>query len=340
MSSHRLSVSRLSDHRLTVVRRLVHATAVDERPHAEHIATVVQRLAVVLEAGVAPGAAWRYLDDDSAAVSSDSVAPVVRAVRELRPGGSVVPVLLVAAPSTGPAAPLWRAVAAAWQVSETTGAPLAPCLSSISASLLDVGSTERAVQIALAGPIATSRLVLGLPLVGLVFGALLGFDTLQFLFTTVAGAVCAVSALLLVLIAFRWSKRMVGAVAPRGRAPGLLFDLTIIALASGRSTLSAVAAVSTALSDCELEGATRDIEHRDREAVLVLSKRAGIPASLLLASEAQSYRRSARTTAAQNAEKLGTQLLLPLGLCILPAFILIGVVPIVAGILSSSISSL
>lgn len=335
-----MTVQRLSAARVTAVRRIVHAAAVDERPHAENIATVVQRLAVVLEAGVAPGSAWRYLDDDSAAVSSDSVAPVVHAMRRLRRGGSVVPVLLEAAPRTGPAAPLWRAVAAAWQVSETTGAPLAPCLTSIAASLLDVGSTERAVQIALAGPTATSRLVLGLPVVGLVFGALLGFDTLQFLFTTTLGAVCGLAAVVLVLIARRWSNRLVRAVAPRGRAPGLLLDLTIIALASGRSALSAVAAVSTAITDCELESATESAEHSDREAVLVLSKRAGIPASLLLASEAQSYRRMARTAAARNAEKLGTQLLLPLGLCILPAFILLGVVPIVAGIVSSSISAL
>jgi tight adherence protein B len=317
-----VTVHRLPAHRITAVRRIVHAAAVDERPHAENVATVIQRLAVILEAGVAPGSAWRYLDDDSAAVSSDSVAPVVQAIRRLRPGGSVVPMLLEAAPRTGPAAPLWRAVAAAWQVSEITGAPLAPCLTSIGASLLDVGSTERAVQIALAGPTATSRLVLGLPLVGLIFGALLGFDTLPFLFTTPAGALCGVAAVLLVLIAHRWSSRMVRAVAPQGRAPGLLLDLTIIALASGRSGPSAVD------------------EHTDREAVLVLSKRAGIPASLLLASEAQAYRRTARTTAARNAEKLGTQLILPLGLCILPAFILIGVVPIVAGILASSIGAL
>jgi tight adherence protein B len=335
-----VTVHRLPAHRITAVRRIVHAAAVDERPHAENVATVIQRLAVILEAGVAPGSAWRYLDDDSAAVSSDSVAPVVQAIRRLRPGGSVVPVLLEAAPRTGPAAPLWRAVAAAWQVSEITGAPLAPCLTSIGASLLDVGSTERAVQIALAGPTATSRLVLGLPLVGLIFGALLGFDTLPFLFSTPAGALCGVAAVLLVLIAHRWSSRMVRAVAPQGRAPGLLLDLTIIALASGRSGPSAVDAVSIAVADCDLESATEAVEHTDREAVLVLSKRAGIPASLLLASEAQAYRRTARTTAARNAEKLGTQLILPLGLCILPAFILIGIVPIVAGILASSIGAL
>ena len=335
-----MNVHRLSARRIPLVRRIMHAAAVDERPHAENIATVVQRLAVVLEAGVSPGSAWRYLDDDSAAVSSESVAPVVRAVRELRPGGSVVPALLGAAPKTGPAAPLWRAVAAAWQIAEVTGAPLAPCLASIGESLLDIGSTERAVQIALAGPTASSRLVLALPIVGLVFGALLGFDTLQFLFTSIVGAVCGVTAVLLVLFALRWSQRLVIAVAPRGRAPGLLLDLTIIALASGRSALAAVAAVTTAVSDCELESATDEAEHRDREAVLVLSKRAGIPASLLLASEAQAYRRTARSVAARNAEKLGTQLLLPLGLCILPAFILLGVVPIVAGILSSAVNAL
>jgi tight adherence protein B len=47
---------------------------------------------------------------------------------------------------------------------------------------------------------------------------------------------------------------------------------------------------------------------------------------------------AARTAARRTAERLGVRLMLPLGACVLPAFLLIGVVPILLGIVSSTLA--
>jgi tight adherence protein B len=65
-----------------------------------------------------------------------------------------------------------------------------------------------------------------------------------------------------------------------------------------------------------------------------------VPASGLLHAEAQELRRRSRTRARLRAAALGAQLLLPLGVCILPAFIALGVAPIVIAILTSSAGAL
>ena len=60
------------------------------------------------------------------------------------------------------------------------------------------------------------------------------------------------------------------------------------------------------------------------------------PGIVLLRSEADERRRAARSLAARRAAELETRLLLPLGLCVLPAFVLIGVAPIALAIVSST----
>ncbi|MEO8221592.1 MAG: type II secretion system F family protein, partial [Specibacter sp.] len=55
----------------------------------------------------------------------------------------------------------------------------------------------------------------------------------------------------------------------------------------------------------------------------------GAAAAPLLYAQAQQYRRSASRQAEKRAAALGVKLVVPLGLCSLPAFIALGVVPVV-----------
>jgi tight adherence protein B len=71
--------------------------------------------------------------------------------------------------------------------------------------------------------------------------------------------------------------------------------------------------------------------------VLDFARTAGVPAVALLRSEADGCRRAARALAARRAVELETRLLLPLGLCVLPAFVLLGVMPIALAIVSSTV---
>ncbi|NAZ75794.1 type II secretion system protein, partial [Kineococcus sp. T13] len=62
---------------------------------------------------------------------------------------------------------------------------------------------------------------------------------------------------------------------------------------------------------------------------LLLSARTGAPAASLLVSAAASARAERRWAAEAAAARLSALLVLPLGLCTLPAFLLLGVVPVV-----------
>jgi tight adherence protein B len=74
------------------------------------------------------------------------------------------------------------------------------------------------------------------------------------------------------------------------------------------------------------------------DAVLALSQRAGVPAAELLRAEADEARADARADAQAAAARLGVRLMLPLGLCVLPSFMVLGVLPLIVSIVSATVS--
>jgi tight adherence protein B len=285
------------------------------------VAAVVQRLAVLLSAGVPPQTAWGYLD------ATPAVSTVTAAIAR----GVGVTDAIDAAGSAGAA---WRALAAAWAVATEAGAPLAPALREFATSLRSLAQAEREIRVALAGPIATAKLVMALPAVAVLFGLALGFNTLEVLTRTPAGIGCLIAGLALLAVGRAWNRRMVKVATPTDPAPGLLFDLVAIALAGGapldRARDGAVRAAAN-------RGIAGDEAAIDR--VLELSRRAGVPAGELLRSEAEELRRTARSDAQQRAASLSVKLMLPLGACVLPAFMLLGVAPLMLSVISSTVVS-
>lgn len=293
-------------------------------PALAEVATVAQRLAVLLAAGVAPGSAWRHVAESS---QSSVPAAVV--------AGGAVDTAIVAAASALP--PLeregWHGLAAAWWVATGSGTPLAPSLRDYAASLRSLAQAQREVRVALAGPVSSARMVMALPLVGVLFGLVLGFDTLATLVTTVPGWVCLLVGGTLMLLAARWNRRLVRAAQPADATPGLEFDLMAIAAAGGGALDQARATLDEAVRRFEL-GA-----HPDRvDPVLELSRRAGVPAAELLREEAQEARRAARADAQEKAATLSVRLMLPLGLCVLPAFMVLGVLPLMISVITTTVS--
>ncbi|MCU1421848.1 MAG: hypothetical protein JWN36_1499 [Microbacteriaceae bacterium] len=274
----------------------------------DELAGVVERLAVLLAAGVPPESAVGYLDD-----------PRVGAL----------------ARGEHPPDAAWSGLAAAWRVASEAGAPLASTLDRFARSLRELGQNDRDARTALAGPRATARLVMVLPLVGVLFGLALGFDTLRVLFTTPLGIACVVVGVLLLLVAHLWNRRLLARAARRDPLPGLGLDLVAIAVSGGASmprALEAVARVEWELGLPRADDATI-------AATLALSSRAGVPAAGLLRSAAEQARREARSAGERAAATLGVTLMLPLGLCVLPSFMLLGVAPLVLAVLSSTAGS-
>ncbi len=302
------------------------------------VASVVQRLAVLLAAGVAPASAWGYLAESAGFAR----VQVVQAVAERAGAVPIAEAVLAAVeelpvPARGGSrshpAIAWRALAAAWLVAAEAGAPIAPSLRGLAESLRDLAETRREIEVALAGPAATARFVTVLPLVGILFGLGLGFDPLGTLFGTVPGVLCLITGSALMLAARAWDRRLLRSATPEDPAPGLPLELLAIAVSGGASLDRARHAVAGALDRCALTGSGEE------EGVLELSRRAGVPAGLLLRSEAEQTRRIARSTARRKAASLSVTLMLPLGICVLPAFLLLGVAPLMIAVLSSTAGS-
>ena len=172
-------------------------------------AATVQRLAVLLEAGIAPERAWQLLAEAGDIVGSRVVAA---------PRGTPVGTVLEAEGGA------WRDVAVAWRVSETVGAPLAASLRRFADALRDAQASRDDVAVALADPAATARLVAWLPLAAVVLGVALGFDVAVVL-AQPAGIACLVAGGMLMLVARRWTSRLVARAQPDDRLAGVQGDV-------------------------------------------------------------------------------------------------------------------
>lgn len=300
-------------------------------PAIEAVAAVTERLAVLLAAGVPPASAWGYLGE---AETGGVVGAVARAAAQ---GADIAGALHREAGQAPPdVADAWRGLAAAWFVATESGAPLAQSLRALAGSFRALGQTQRDLAVALAGPAATARMVMALPVIGVVFGMGLGFNTLQTLFTTLPGLSCVAAGALLMFGGIRWNRRMIRAATPTDRTPALAIDLMAVAMSGGgsidRSRRLLRAARERFLFRARGEQALID-------GVLVLAQRAGVPAAELLRSEAEARRRNARSEGQQAAATLAVRLMIPLGVCVLPAFMLVGVAPLLLAIVSSTVAT-
>ncbi|WP_353809052.1 type II secretion system F family protein [Agromyces sp. SYSU T00194] len=312
---------------------------------ADRVATTVHRLAVLLAAGVAPAAAWRHLAeagpaDRGDARIGDGVAgpPVVSVAADAAARGADVAGAIVAHVGAvgDPGALGWRAVAAGWTVAERAGSPIAGMLRDTAGTLRDLAALQRDLDATLAGPRATARLVALLPPAGVGLGMVLGFDPLGVLIGSPLGVAAGATGAGLLLAARAWSRALADRAARPDPAPGLAMDLLAIALAGGASVARARASVDAALRACLPE------VHAGPEAddAVELSRRAGVPVAELLRAEAGQARLAARAAGQARAAALAVQLMAPLALCTLPAFVLLGVVPMLASVVASTLADL
>lgn len=295
------------------------------------ITETLLRLAVLLQAGVAPARAWSYLaesgDESAARVCAGMTAgrALDEAIRTAAPAPvqprrfgrrAVVPSVIEP----------WSDVAAAWHVATSVGAPLAGSLRSLSAALRDTREAADDVRVALAEPAATAKIMGWLPLVAVALGLALGFDTFATLLTSPVGIACLLAGGALILAAQRWNAALVKRATSGGRIPGLGAELLAIALSGG---------VSIDRARHLVHQATGDAPDAGTDAVLDLSRTAGVPAVELLRASAALARHRARVDGRLRAARLSTRLMLPLGVCTLPAFLLLGVAPMLLSVMGS-----
>lgn len=279
------------------------------------VARAVDRLAVLVAAGVPPPRALALVAELGAGAGAGASPGPRRSSSVGRP------------PSTG-----GSEVDGVLAVAARTGSPVVPALRALAGALRDRAAAERAVRTALAGPRASARVVLALPAFGVLLGSAWGVDTVGVLTRTPLGWSCVVVAALLVAVAVRWSRHLLAAAADTGGAPGLLLEVWAVALSGGGAWSDADRTVAAVYGDRDWP----EVDRRRLAETLALADHAGVPAAGLLRAAAVDRRADAAAEGLVRAERLGVRLVLPLGVCVLPAFVCVGVVPVVLGILSST----
>lgn len=180
----------------------------------ESVLALLDALEPALRAGLTPARAFELVGGTSARPADEAgrgVAGLVDdAVRAAEAGGSVGRVWQRWAEDTGSGT--LRFVAAAWLLSERTGAPLADAVARAAARTRSELSRRRRVSAAVAGPRATVNVLSALPLVGPLFGLASGLDPAEVYLSSPLVLVVVAVGFGLILVGRWWSRRLVGAV--------------------------------------------------------------------------------------------------------------------------------
>ena len=249
------------------------------------------------------------------------------------------------------------------RMSESAGAPLATSLERAAEHAEERIDALLGRQSALAAPRATGRILSWLPLLGLGLGVLMGSDPVGVLTGSVLGALTGLLGLGLAFAGRRWTAALVhraevesaasnGAEQTSNVPPvdtALVLELLAAQLRAGLAPLAALGTLAEALNSRALHTVCQRLqmgsnwgsawsgsaagtfgELRD---ALAPAYTGGAPSTALLLSLADAHRLSERRASERAAGKLSVALVVPLGLCSLPAFICLGIVPILISLL-------
>jgi tight adherence protein B len=168
------------------------------------------------------------------------------------------------------------------------------------------------------------RLVMGLPLLGLGAGLITGVNGFPVLFATPLGLSALAGAGVLMSVAWWWMRILQRDALARPDPGEISLELFAIATAGGALPEAAWERVQTALVNFHLPG-SESIEVTE---LSELSRRVGVPVSGLARQHSGLMRQRWRTDALERINRLGVQVVIPLGVLVLPAFVLVAVIPL------------
>jgi tight adherence protein B len=190
------------------------------------------------------------------------------------------------------------------------------------------------IQLAFAGPQATARLVSWLPLAALALAQLVGMNPLGAITGSIAGLVSVLLGAGLLAVGQRWSKRLLEKADSKSLDPGAFIDAVLIGLQAGLPLRKSEAAAQEHFKVVfQQEVTEKDIAVI--KSVAELARDSGAALTKILAAEADQLREQERYEISEKIARLGIRLMIPLGVAVLPAFILIAIVPIAISLLSN-----
>ena len=210
-------------------------------------------------------------------------------------------------------------------VCRTTGAPMLEALRSLQSARAQAANNAQELLAELAGPQATVKLVTWLPVGVVVLAQGLGFDILDALLTNLLAQLSVIAGVVLLVVANRWSNRMVRAATPSPDDPAAGLNLFIALLKSGQSL--SVARQSVDEAGLALAG------------LLATARATGAPLVDLLDARARAIRDQHATRAKHTLRQLSVRLTIPLGAAVLPALVCLVVIPLFISLTSTAEAS-
>lgn len=211
------------------------------------------------------------------------------------------------------------------------GVTPAPAMARMQALLEARAEAAGRLAVAEAGPRSTARLVYWLPPATLVLGQVAGLGAIEVFWRAPLSILSLVFGAILLLLANLWSSRMLR--TPSRFADEFVLDAFAVCLDGGLevgSVRDVVAAEFDFAFGREISVATiSELDSANR-----LSGETGAPISKLLSTRADELRRNANYNNLERIEKLSVKLLWPLGVCVLPAFVFVSVIPISIALLT------
>ena len=238
-------------------------------------------------------------------------------------------------------------VALACRFSYGLGAPIADILDAIGDSIDDGQSVAEARRVASAGPLMSARVLTALPFVGIACALALGASPWQFYTGGTVGRICALLGAAAWVVGIASCRRILARArsTDEDTDPALACDLVAAGLACGAAiprVLDALAAACARESLAWTAHALRlgvpwdeaweetpEWAHPLRDA-LESSWTSGSAPEMMLARSASWERRARLADAKTRAEELSVRLVGPLGACFLPAFLALGIAPLLA----------
>lgn len=198
------------------------------------------------------------------------------------------------------------------KVTREAGGPIAKTLDRFASVLNAREQAQRELELAVAGPKASSRLVMALPLLVFIGSGISGIPIFRTLTTS---PIVWVSLLIgggMFWLGSRWTNQILRKAEPEIEDPGLALDALGIGLQAGMPIKTA----------SEIAGLA---EIGDLES---LSQGSGVAMSQLVTDRADSLRLQQFNSDRMRIQKASVAVLWPLGLTVLPAFVLIAIIPV------------
>lgn len=235
---------------------------------------------------------------------------------------------------------------------QSLGAPLAQVLTAGAKALIEVEKTAYSCKEALAGPKTSAKILAILPFFALALGSTLGAKPTEVFTDLKYGTLSLLVGVLALSLGWFWSGKILKAAEKENFAsvssgidPAVAIDLANAGLRVGAGIIPILTALGESSDDREIVMVAKALrggvdweaawENRSSslakeiEQALAPAWLEGVNPEILLQQQGEKIRYARESKAREAAQRLGVKLVLPLGLCMLPAFICLGVVPLI-----------